>query len=82
MKTGWYVIAKYMHRTNYLCGPFPDARAATAMIEPVRRLQTRRDANSPLRLAEYGVTRKRTPLPPGSLPLDENYVRELLNDHQ
>jgi hypothetical protein len=80
MRSGWYVVASVDHWRNYLCGPFQTQRAAVDMIEPVRRCAQLSD-DPRFKQAQYGVTKKqasREGLPPGSLKLDHNYVRETL----
>jgi hypothetical protein len=77
LRSGWYVVASVDHWRNYLCGPFTTSRAAVEMIEPVRRCAQLSD-DPRYKQAQYGVTKKRAPLPPGSLKLDDNYVRETL----
>jgi hypothetical protein len=77
MRSGWYVFASVDHWRNYLCGPFETSRAAVEMIEPVRRCAQLSD-DPRFKLAQYGVTKKRAPLPPGTIKLDHNYVRETL----
>lgn len=63
--TGYYVTAREIKRTAWLCGPFETVLAAIRMVESVRRA-----AGDPYRNAAFGVT-KRTgeTLPPGRLDL-------------
>lgn len=66
----WYVTARYMHLTAYLCGPFRTAREAMAMIEPVRRAMVRSD-DPRHHSGNYGATKRAgRKLAPGSMRLD------------
>lgn len=68
-RTGYYVTAFYDTARNRLCGPFLTLRAATRMVEPVRRAIARDPgASERLRAANIGCEKVRgATLRPGTM---------------
>lgn len=82
MTRGYYVTAKYGHKTAWLCGPFPTHQEALAMLWPVRKAALRTD-DPRFAFAAFGTAKLTAApgktCPPGTLDLGLLDIDEVIN---